>query len=114
MTLAQKLPYETYVVEHKLKMSGFNYFIKVAQADLYTHSNLVAYWSMNELSGATAFDYSGNGHHATLKPTYPSDCPRRDDSFKKSYGKALHFDGNDYLQTPSFAIPNTGILTIEA
>ena len=25
----------------------------------------------------------------------------------------MHFDGTGYLQTPSFAIPNTGILTVE-
>jgi hypothetical protein len=27
--------------------------------------------------------------------------------------KAVHFDGTGYIQTPSFAIPNAGILAVE-
>jgi len=29
-------------------------------------------------------------------------------------GHSIHFDGTGYISTPSFAIPNTGILTVEA
>jgi hypothetical protein len=39
--------------------------------------NLVAYWPLNEGSGTTATDNSGNGHNGTLTngPTYSTDVP---------------------------------------
>jgi len=113
MTSAQKLVYTNLAKSKNLSMTGFNYFVKVALADLYTHTHLVAYWSFNELTGNTVYDYSGNGHHALLKPTYPSNCPTRANSINEKYGKALYFNGTSYVQTPSFTIPNTGILTVE-
>lgn len=79
-------------------LPGFAKFIKDASADLYTHHGLCGYWSMNEETGNTAYDYSGQKNHGTLMPTYPSNCPTRIDAMRKEYGKALQFDGvNDYL-----------------
>jgi len=92
---AEKQVYEDLVKASGLQISGFNYFIKVAQADLYTHHGLCGYWSMNEETGAQVTDYSGQGNHGTLMPTYPSYCPTRVAAMLKQYGKALSFDGWD-------------------
>jgi len=101
MTTAEKAEWAAKAKSESPEIPGFAKFIKDANADLYTHHGLAGYWSMNELSGAQVLDYSGQGNHGTLKPTYPSDCPVRIDSFRKNYGRALSFDGsNDYVETP--------------
>lgn len=96
MTTDQKAVYEDTVKSKRLKMSGYNYFFKLAQADLYAHHGLCAYWSMNEATGAQVTDYSGNANHGTLNPTYPSDCPIRVDSMIKQYGNSLLFNTLDH------------------
>ena len=109
MTDAQKLVWENNAKLTDLNISGFNYFVKSAMADLYTHHGLCGYWSFNELTGATAYDYSGNENHGTLKPTYPSDVPSRVDGQNKKFGKALSFDGiNDYVDCGNIDILNFG------
>jgi len=52
-------------------------------------------------------DYSGNGYNATNNGA--------DRVTTIGANKAMYYDasGTDYIATPSFAIPNTGILTIE-
>ncbi len=69
MTDAQRQNYENLAKESGLRISGFNYFLKVAQKDLYTHHGLCGYWSMNEISGDQVLDYSGQGNHGTLGPS---------------------------------------------
>jgi len=99
MTAAQKLVWENATILGDLNISGFNYFIQSAIADLKTHHGLCGYWSFNELTGATAYDYSGNENHGTLMPSFPSDVPSRVDSINTKFGKALSFDGiNDYVE----------------
>ena len=95
MTDAQKLVWENNAKSTALNISGFNYFVKEAMADLKTHHGLCGYWSFNELTGATVLDYSGQGNTGTLKPTYPSNVPSRADGQNEKFGKALSFDGND-------------------
>jgi len=53
-------------------------------------------------------DYSGNGYTGTLAG------PER--IVTVGTNKAMYYDatGSDYIQTSSFAIPNTGVLTIES
>jgi len=98
MTPAEKAEWAAKGKAESPEIPGFAKFIKDANADLYTHHGLCGYWSMNELSGKQVPDYSGQGNHGTLGPTYPSDCPARIDSFRKNYGRALSFDGsNDYV-----------------
>jgi hypothetical protein len=115
-TDSEKKVYEDLAKASGLNISGFNYFIKVAQADLKTHHGLVGYWSFNESTGDQAYDYSGCGNHGTLKPTYPSDVPTRVDSFRKEYGNALKFDGvNDYVDCGNDeSLVLTDAITIEA
>jgi len=75
---------------------------------LQRDSNLVAYWDFDETSGNTAYDKSGNGYNSTLSG------PERTTTVGTN--KAMYYDASstDYISTPSFAIPDTGILTIEA
>jgi hypothetical protein len=120
MTTVQKQPYEDKAYQLRMHagsaMSGFNYFIKVASKDMYTHAGLCGYWSLNENTGDTAFDYSGNGNHGILKPTYPSNCPARVASFQENYGNALDFDGvNDRVHVSHVSMFDTpDFFTIEA
>lgn len=99
MSDADKLTWNTNAKKLTPQITGFPYFIKKAQTDLKTYHGLCGYWSMNEKTGNQILDYSGNGNHGTLKPTYPSDCPTREASFQKEYGKALLFNGtSDYVE----------------
>ena len=70
-------------------------------------TNLVGHWKFDEGSG-DALDYSGHGYTGTLHG------PER--VVTTGTNQAMYYDANgaDYISTPSFAIPNTGILTIEA
>jgi hypothetical protein len=102
--------------EKNLQMSGFNYFIHLAMDSLLTYHGLCGYWSMNEASGNQVLDYSGNGNHGILKPTYPSNCPVRVPAMIKQYGNALSFDGvNDYVGiSPMPTVSDTGKATLSA
>jgi len=93
MTTAQKATWETNAKASDKRLSGYHFFLRSAQRDLYTHTGLCAYWPMNELSGNQILDLSGNTNHGTLKPTYPNDVPTRTTSVKTQYGNALLFDG---------------------
>ena len=116
MTAAQKLVWENATILGDLNISGFNYFIQSAIADLKTHHGLCGYWSFNELTGASVLDYSGNENTGTLKPTYPSDVPSRIDSINKKFGKALSFNGSSaYVDCGSDnSINIVGDLTLSA
>ena len=97
LSAGEKAPYEAAAKIENPVITGFNYFVRVAQADLKTHLDLIAYYSMNELSGNTVYDYSGQGNDGVLSPTYPSDCPNREAAMIPEYGKALYFDGGSDL-----------------
>jgi len=53
-------------------------------------------------------DYSGNGYNATNNGA--------DRVTTIGTNQAMYYDasGSDYIRTNSFAIPNTGVLTVEA
>jgi len=66
---------------------------------------LVGYWSFDEGSGTTAYDYSGNNNHGTLTngPTWT----------QGKVGGALSFDGvDDYVVVNNFNLSNTNKITI--
>jgi hypothetical protein len=58
-------------------------------------AELVAYWPLDEGTGAEIKDATGNGYDGTFKgdPTW----------IDGMYGKALEFDGDDYLEVPDAA-----------
>lgn len=109
MTDEEKTPYLVSARIANPVITGFNYFIRVAQADLKTHLGLVLYYAMNETTGETIIDSSGQGYHGTLKPTYPANAPLRKPSLIKQYGNALEFDGeNDYVKSANNWEPRVG------
>ena len=73
-------------------------------------AELVAHWRLDEASGVTAFDSSGNGNDGTLNgnPQWEAGM----------IGGALHFDGSsDYVQIPfseSLRVHNQGDVTSTA
>ncbi len=65
-----------------------------------TTTGLVGHWKLDEVSGTTAYDSSGNGNNGTLQntPTWTSG----------RIGGALVFNGtsSQYVDTPSFTLPS--------
>lgn len=100
---SEKLVYKN-LAKNK-NISGYNYFIKLAIDNPLQYLGLEVYYTFNELTGATVFDYSKNGINATLLPTYPSLCPTREESYSINAGKSLYFStSNNYLRTSSFSL----------
>jgi hypothetical protein len=79
------------------KMTGYNYFMSLALADPKTYLGLLAYYSLNENTGAYAYNDVKVTEKGTLKPTYPTNCPVRVDSFNKKNGNALQFNGSSHF-----------------
>lgn len=92
---AEKAVFNDLVKEKNLKMSGWNYFLQAALADLPTYLGLQGYWAFNQIVGGKVLDLSGNGNDATPKPLYPSNYPNLVDSINGKFGKAGSFDGID-------------------
>ena len=100
MTDDEKTPYLVSARIANPVITGFNYFIRVAQADLKTHLGLELYFPFNNIVGATVPDASGNKNDGTLQEDYPTKAPVQIQSFKEQYGKALSFNGVDqYIST---------------
>jgi hypothetical protein len=60
------------------------------------HPGLVGWWSFNEGSGTVVSDSSGNGNAGAINGATWVDG---------KYGKALSFDGNNYVSTSNWARP---------
>lgn len=82
----------------RLNITGYQYFLKAAQADLYNKTGLICYYPMNEIINNQTHDFSGNGLHGDLEPTPPADAPYLIKSYSKKMDMGLKFDGNnDYV-----------------
>lgn len=95
MSDGDKATWATNAAASKLNLSGYHYFLREAQRDLYTHHGLCGYWHCNEIVDGQVLDISGNGYHCELMPSYPSNAPILVDSQKTKFGKALQYDGVD-------------------
>lgn len=95
MTDNEHASWNALAVASGLNIPGYQYFLKSAQADLYTHHGLITYLSFNESTGGDLYCYSFNEIVGGLEPSYPDNCPIRIPSFRKEYGNALSFDGID-------------------
>jgi hypothetical protein len=76
---------------------------------------LRGWWPMNERSGQTVRDWSGNGNHGTLGSTPTVDD--NDPTWIKgifNLGSALRFDGNDFVTIPDAAELSPQRLTVSA
>jgi len=116
MTDAEHLTWNTNAAASSLNLPGYQYFLKLAQADLPTHHGLVLYLPFEEATGEGVRCKACNMIMGTLEPSYPDNCPTRLPSFRKEYGNCLSFDGeDDYVilnYAPQLAI--TTAFTIEA
>jgi len=116
MTDGEKAPYIAAVSTGRLQMSPWNYFLKEARRDLYTHLGLAGYWSFNRIVSGKVLDLSGNGNDGTPNPSYPDNCPQLVPGLGGKFGQAMAFDGiDDYVNCgndPSLDI--TDAITIEA
>jgi len=113
----QREAYNQEAKEKRLKMSGWNLFLKLAVSDPKTYLGLVGYWSMNRKGYGTILDISKNDKIGTLKPNWPDNCPLYVDSKNKKLLNALSFDGeDDYVQLPTIAnwVDENSELTVEA
>jgi len=115
MTEIQKDVYEDAAKATGKQISGYHYFLSVAQKDLLTNTGMLAYWHCNVIDANRVLDLSGQGHHATLKPTPPGDAPILAASRSSRFSNALSFDGvNDYAEAPNEIIPASSDFFLEA
>jgi hypothetical protein len=76
---------------------------------------LRGWWPMNDRSGQTVRDWSGNGNHGTLGSTPAADD--NDPTWIKgifNLGSALRFDGNDFVRIPDAPELSPQRLTVSA
>ena len=108
----------TLVTDHSVTLSGLtaetDYHFEIVSTDASTNSSstpdqtfttsaatgtgdLIAYWPLDEGTGETATDNSGNGHNGTLvnDPTWS--------------GNELIFDGVDYIDAGTFDVPGQAL-----
>lgn len=101
MSSGQRATWEVNAKASGKNLPGYQYFLREAQRDLYTHHGLVGYWHCNEYVDGKILDLSGNGIHGTPKPSYPSNVPTLVNSKNSKFSKALKFDGIDEYITTS-------------
>jgi len=97
MTAGQRATWEANAKASDRNLPGYQYFLREAQRDLYTHHGLVGYWSLNEIVSNQVLDISGNALHLDLKPTPPANAPSLITGPYPKFSKALIFDGVDEL-----------------
>lgn len=101
---SEKNAYNDEAKAKNLKISGWNYFLKLAISDPYQYLGLVAYYNFNEISGGQIVDHSKNGYHLDLYPSYPSNSPVVAEGKNKTLLNSLYADGiNDYCYIPEIA-----------
>jgi len=105
MSDADKATWTTNAAASGLALSGYHYFLKQAQRNLYLHHGLWGYWSLNEIVAGQVLDITRQGHNGDLKPTYPSNSPVLVPGKSKRFSNALSFDGSD--DTVEFTAANS-------
>lgn len=115
MSSATKATWEANAKASGLNLPGYQYFLREAQRDPYTHHGLAGYWHCNEIVGGKVLDLSGRGNHGTLQPNYPSDAPVLANSMNTRLSKGLQFNGStQYIEIPAaFAWTPITAITIE-
>ncbi len=73
-------------------IGGGDYHIVIGGITAVTNG-LVGYWSFEKDEGTTAVDWSGNGNNGTINGDQ--------EYVQGKHGKALKFDGNDYIVIPN-------------
>lgn len=78
-------------------------------------SPLAGWWPMNERSGQTIYDWSGNGNHGRLGSTPGVD--ENDPTWIRgifNLGSALRFGGDDYVAIPDSPVLRPQTITVSA
>ena len=86
-----------------------------APAASAAQSPLAGWWPMNERSGQTVYDWSGNGNHGRLGSTPEADD--NDPTWIKgifNLGSALRFGGDDYVAIPDSPALRPENITVSA
>lgn len=74
------------------------------------NDNPFAYWTLDETSGTTAADATGNGNDATIR-----NSPNLSGTALITEGTSIEFDGNDdWIETPITTAASSGAITLEA
>ncbi|MCP5299107.1 MAG: DUF1566 domain-containing protein [Chromatiaceae bacterium] len=82
--------------------------VAALNADNMPTGGLVGYWKLDETSGTTAADSSGNGNNGTMQGSLNA----TNDSVAGKVGTALKFDGvNDYVDTADYSFSKTDSFT---
>lgn len=109
LSAGDKATWETNAKASGRNLPGYQYFLREAQRDLYTHHGLCLYWHLNEYVNGEVKDLSGNGLDGTPGPSYPSNVPTLINAPFAKFGKAAQFDGVDeYFYTEHNAIFDFG------
>ncbi len=127
MTDGEKAPFIAAVNTSRLQMSPWNYFVKKARKDLYSHLGLAGYWSVNQITTITPLfpwgdpsyvflDLAGKNYNGTLGPSALNDAPFLVPGLGGKFGRAVSFDGiNDQVNLGDVKIAsNRSILSFEA
>lgn len=93
MSAGDKATWATNAAASKFCLSGYHYFLKQAQRDLYTHHGLMAFWPCNNFINDNIPDLSGNGNTGIRDITPPTDAPILAPGFNTKLSNSLYFDG---------------------
>lgn len=107
------------LVAKNLKMSGYNYFMKLALKNPKVYLNLIAYWSFDKIETGGIIKEHIQGIHFYLQPLYPSNAPILQNSSvvakqPNKFIKQIKFNGtSNYATTINTRIldPKTGFFT---
>jgi len=115
MTAAEKDAWAASAASAGLALSGYHYFLREAQRDIYTHTKLWAYWPCNEYIGGNIIDKSGCGNTLSPVPAGVTTRPQPTPSRILRFSNALIYNGN-YLRAAAgnSMIPSGIDFTIEA
>ncbi len=76
-------------------------------------ASLAGWWSLNEGSGQTVYDWSGKGNHGKLGSTNAADSA--DPSWVSGvFGRGLSFGGDDFVRIPDAAVLEPAHVTVSA
>jgi hypothetical protein len=99
MSSGDKQTYKDLGKLQKPPLPGFNYFIRVAQTDLKTHHGLLGAWFLNEATGTTCYDSSGQGNNGVIATVSGSPSAHRTSSLSDKFGRAVRlYEGHQHVK----------------
>jgi len=93
MTDLDQAAWKTAAEQSTFDLSGYHYFLRSAQRNLYEHHGLCGYWSFNKIVEGEVLDISGQNNNGSLDPNDPVDGPQLVTSKNARFSNALNFRG---------------------